>query len=103
MAAGDAWSPRTTDDEHAEAQIARQLPRDIRALNRRLDHHNADAVSTASSLNFLQGEMSRMSDMMASMNANFAMTTRPTADAPHANWTHSLMGPARQRPRVGKG
>jgi hypothetical protein len=76
----------TSDEDQDIAAITRRLPRDLRALGRRLDQHDMDAASTTSTLSSLQGEMTKMSEMMLSMNSNFsrllAMDGRNSVDTP---------------------
>jgi hypothetical protein len=62
----------TSDEEHDVAAITRRLPRDLCALGRCLDQHDVDSATTTSTMSSLQGEMTKMSEMLLYMNANFS-------------------------------
>lgn len=72
-------TPPTSEDDHEESQRQKNLPREIRHIARHLDRHQADAAaalqqqqadSTPTILS-LQGEMSRMTELMSTMSAQF--------------------------------
>ena len=74
-AEGSALGTPTTDeetDDTASARAADRLPRTLRAMERRFDRQQTASTAAISAL---QGEMTKISEMMAWMTTNFAPPT----------------------------
>jgi hypothetical protein len=54
----------TTDDEREDAVVRQRVPRDVRAVSRRLDRHQ---VQSSAAFDNLYGELAKLTSMMASM------------------------------------
>jgi hypothetical protein len=57
----------TTDDDPKDEQRMARLPREVRAIRRLLDKHEQSSDDTSTALSAMQGEMSRMTQMMAAL------------------------------------
>jgi hypothetical protein len=79
----------TTDDKHEEVAARQRIPRDVWTVSHRLDH---DQANSSASFDSLHGELTKITAMMANMQATL-YKTHPLADPPPAPKTHNLHTP----------
>jgi hypothetical protein len=68
----------TTDDEREDAVVRQRVPRDVRAVSRRLDRHQAQS---SAAFDTLHGELAKLTSMMASMQSSLT-NIHPPAEPP---------------------
>nr|XP_051207035.1 extensin-like [Lolium perenne] len=73
---GEGRATTTEEDDPEDEQRMARLPREVRAIRRRLDKHEQASADTSAALVAMQGEMSRMTQMLAVL-----FTTLPYAGA----------------------
>jgi hypothetical protein len=87
-------TPVTTDDEHEDDPVHQRVHRDVRAIGRRLDRHQA---ASTNAINMLQGEMSKITNMVANMQFHFSRLTTtdstPPADLTAAGQNRNFVTP----------
>jgi hypothetical protein len=66
-ARGDGHAATTEEDDPEDEQRMARLPREVRAIRRRLDKHEQSSAHTSVALSMMQGEMSRMTQMLAAL------------------------------------